>query len=363
MAIQRGWTAYCTSHYQEARSLFQGLLGSGTDPLEAVWGLSAVMRAQGCPAEAAQLIERARRDHVGEPSLDREAGYVAYEQRRFGEAARIFAALVERDPDNSITDRRWQAASLRMVNEYEQAQAKLDDARTIGDHPDLDLERGWLAYVQRHYHDAATQFSAAGVNGAKPENFVPPLVAALLRLDQVDAAEEAVAAAPWTSPIVAARADIQVHKGCPASAIKLLRDIEPELDEDGLTQLVALLHGAERDSEAQEVFGRWLGTRSRPGEDAIASASPSIVATSIELAGRAGLGADELRRQVRSTLARYAGPDPVPAVVAAAAISTMRKVSRTEAKRIAQESIAQHPGAADLLVEAAKTSFFCHDYK
>ena len=173
------------------------------------------MRAQGRPAEAAQLIQRARRDHTGEPSLDREAGYIAYEQRRFGEAAGIFAALAERDPDNSITDRRWQAASLRMVKKYEQAQEKLDEARTIGDHPDLDLERGWLAYVQRHYHDAATQFRAAGVNGAKPEHFVPPLVAALLRLDQVDAAEEAVAAEPRTSPIVAARADIQVHQGCP----------------------------------------------------------------------------------------------------------------------------------------------------
>jgi tetratricopeptide (TPR) repeat protein len=364
MAIRRGWTAYCRSRYQEARSRFEELLGSGTYPLEAVWGLSAVMRAQGCPAEAAQLIRRARRDHAGEPSLDREAGYIAYEQRRFGEAAKIFAALAARDADNSITDRRWQAASLRMVKEYEQAQEKLDEARTISDHPDLDLERGWLAYVQCHYHDAATQFRAAGVNGAEPEHFVPPLVAALLRLDQVDAAEEAVAAEPWTSPIVAARADIQVHKGCPRSAIKLLSDIEPELDEDGLTQLVALLHGAERDGEAQEVFGRWLGTRSRPDEDAIAFASPSIVATSIELAGRRrDLDADGLRRQVRSTLARYAGPDPVPAVVAAAAISTMRKVSRTEASKIARESIAQHPDAADLLVEAAKTSFFCHDYK
>jgi len=363
VAIQRGWTAYCTSHYHEARSQFQGLLRSGTDPLEAVWGLSAVMRAQGRPAEAAQLIERARRDHAGEPSLDREAGYIAYEQRRFGDAAEIFAGLAGRDPDNGITDWRWQAASLRMVKDYEQAQQKLDEARKLGDHSDLDLERGWLAYVQRHYHDAATQFSAAGKNGAKHEHFVPPLVAALLRQDHVDAAEEAVEAAPQTSPIVAARADIQVHRGCPESAIKLLREIEAQLDEDGLTQLVALLHGAERDSEAQEVFDRWLGTRSRPGADAIASASPSIVATSIELAGRRrDQEAGELRRQVRSTLARYAGPDPVPAVVAASAISTMRKVSRTEAKSIAQESIAQHPDAADLLVEAAKTSFFCHDY-
>jgi hypothetical protein len=49
MAIQRGWTAYCTSRYQEARSRFEGLLGSGTDPLEAVWGLSAVMRRDARP--------------------------------------------------------------------------------------------------------------------------------------------------------------------------------------------------------------------------------------------------------------------------------------------------------------------------
>jgi len=368
-AIQRGWNAYYESRYEQAGSQFQRLLGSGTDPLGAMWGLSAVVRAQGRPAEAAQLIERAQRDHPGEPSLYRELGYVAYEQGRFGDAAEIFAALVESDP-GSIADRRWQAASLRRGKRYDEAREKLNEAGTVSDHPDLDLERGWLAYMLHEYQDAADHFRAAGVNraagpnGARPELFVPQLVTALLRLDQVDAAEEAVAGAPRTSPIVAARADIQVHKGCPESAIKLLREIEPELDEDGLTQLVTLLHGAERDGEAQDVFDRWLDKRSRPNEDALASASPATVATSIELAGRRhGLDGDELRRQVRSTLAGYAGPDPVPAVVAAAAISTMRKVNRTEAKRIAQESIAQHPDAPDLLVEAAKTSFFCHDYQ
>src|SRR5262245_10633 len=368
-AIQRGWNAYYESRYEEAGSQFQRLLGSGPDPLGAVWGLSAVVRAQGRPAEAAQLIERAQRDHPGEPSLYRELGYVAYEQGRFGDAAEIFAALVESDP-GSIADRRWQAASLRRGKRYDEAREKLNEAGTVSDHPDLDLERGWLAYMLHEYQDAADHFRAAGVNraagpnGARPELFVPQLVTALLRLDQVDAAEEAVAGAPRTSPIVAARADIQVHKGYPESAIKLLREIEPELDEDGLTQLVTLLHGAERDGEAQDVFDRWLDKRSRPNEDALASASPATVATSIELAGRRhGLDGDELRRQVRSTLAGYAGPDPVPAVVAAAAISTMRKVNRTEAKRIAQESIAQHPDAPDLPVEAAKTSFFCHDYQ
>jgi tetratricopeptide (TPR) repeat protein len=369
MAIQRGWNAYYDSRYEEAGSLFQGLLGSGTDPLEAVWGLSAVLRARGRPAEAARLIKQAQGDHDGEPSLYRELGYVAYEQGRFGDAAEIFAALVKSDPD-SIADRRWQAASLRRGKRYDQAREKLDEAGTISDHPDLDLERGWLAYMLHEYQDAADHFRAAGVNraaglnGARPELFVPQLVTALLRLGQVDAAEEAVADAPWTSPIVAARADIQVHKGCPESAIELLREIEPELDDDGLTQLVTLLHGAERDSEAQDVFDRWLDKRSRPNEDALASASPATVATSIELAGRRrGLDADELRRQVRSILAGYAGLDPVPAVVAVAAIGTMRKVNRTEAKRIAQESIAQHPDTPDLLVEAAKTSFFCHDYQ
>ena len=37
MAIQCVWNAYYESRYEEAGSLFQGLLGSGTDPLEAVW--------------------------------------------------------------------------------------------------------------------------------------------------------------------------------------------------------------------------------------------------------------------------------------------------------------------------------------
>jgi tetratricopeptide (TPR) repeat protein len=258
MAIQRGWIAYNESRYEEAGSLFQGLLGSGTDPLEAVWGWSAVLRARGRPAEAADLIERARRDHPGELSLDRELGYVAYEQRRFGDAAEAFAALVERDP-GSITDRRWQAASLRMGKQYDKAREKLEEAkRAIGDHPDLDLERGWLAYVLHEYQDAADHFRAAGANGARPDLFVPQFVTALLHLDQVDAAEKQAAAAPLTSPIAAARADIQVHKGRPKKAIKLLRKLEEELDEDGLTQLVALLHGAERDKKAQKVFDRWL---------------------------------------------------------------------------------------------------------
>jgi tetratricopeptide (TPR) repeat protein len=362
-AIQRGWNAYYESRYEEAGSQFQRLLGSGTDPLDAVWGLSAVVRARGRPAEAAQLIERAQRDHPGEPSLYRELGYVAYEQGRFGDAAQIFAELVESDP-GSIADRRWQAASLRRGKRYGEAREKLDEARTISDHPDLDLERGWLAYMLHEYQDAADHFCTARLNGARPELFVPQLVTALLRLDQVSAAEEAVADAPGTSPIAAARADIQVHKGCPERAIELLREIEQELDEDGLIQLVALLHGVERDNEAQEVFGTWLAARSGESGNAIAFASPSIVATSIELAGRRpDLGPDGLRREVRSALARYAGPDPVPAVVAAAAVCAMRKASKAEAMKIAQESIAQHPGAADLLVEAAKTSFAGHEYQ
>src|SRR5262249_5092405 len=126
-AIQHGWNAYYESRYEEAGSLFRGLLRSGTDPLDAVWGLSAVVRARGRPAEAAVLIRRAQRDHPGEPSLDRELGYVAYQQRHFGHAAEIFATLVERNP-RSITDRRWQVASLRMAKEYDKAQEKLDAA-------------------------------------------------------------------------------------------------------------------------------------------------------------------------------------------------------------------------------------------
>ena len=101
-------------------------------------------------------------------------------------------------------------------------QGKLDEARMIVDHPDLDLERGWLAYTQHHYEDAVHHFRAAGANGALPDLFVPQLVTALLRLDQVDAAKEAAAAAPRTSTTAAAVADIQVHQGSPERAIRLL---------------------------------------------------------------------------------------------------------------------------------------------
>ena len=362
LAIQRGWNAYYESRYEEAGSQFQRLLGSGTDPLDAVWGLSAVVRARGRPAEAALLIRRAQRDHPGESSLDRELGYVAYGQRCFGQAAEIFAALVRKNP-RSITDRRWQIASLRMAKEYDKAQERLDSAKTVSNHPDLDLERGWLAYVLHEYQKAADQFRAAGMNGAPPDLVVPQLVTALLRLDHVGAAEGAAADAPLTSSIAAARADIQVHKGCPEEAIKLLQELDG-LDEDGLIHLVGLLHGAERDDEAQAAFDTWLGDRSCQGGDALAFASPAIVATSIELAGRRrDLGSGELRRRVESTLAHYGGPDPVPAAVAASAVCAIRKADKDEAMRVAEENLARHPAAADLRVEAAKTSFSCHDYR
>ena len=362
LAIQRGCNAYYESRYEEAGSQFQRLLGSGTDPLDAVWGLSAVVRARGRPAEAALLIRRAQRDHPGESSLDRELGYVAYGQRCFGQAAEIFAALVRKNP-RSITDRRWQIASLRMAKEYDKAQERLDSAKTVSNHPDLDLERGWLAYVLHEYQKAADQFRAAGMNGAPPDLVVPQLVTALLRLDHVGAAEGAAADAPLTSSIAAARADIQVHKGCPEEAIKLLQELDG-LDEDGLIHLVGLLHGAERDDEAQAAFDTWLGDRSCQGGDALAFASPAIVATSIELAGRRrDLGSGELRRRVESTLAHYAGPDPVPAAVAASAVCAIRKADKDEAMRVAEENLARHPAAADLRVEAAKTSFSCHDYR
>ena len=362
LAIQRGWNAYYESRYEEAGSQFRGLLGSGTDPLDAVWGLSAVVRARGRPAGAALLIKRAQRDHPGEPSLDRELGYVAYQQRHFGHAAEIFAGLLRKDP-RSITDRRWQVASLRMAKEYDKAQEKLDAAKRISNHSDLYLEQGWLAYVLHEYQKAADQFRAAGVNDAPPEVFVPQLVTALLRLDNVGAAEKAAEAAPLTSPIAAARADIQVHKGCPKKAIELLQKQE-NLDEDGLIQLVALLHGAERDDEAQAAFDTWLHERSGESGDALAFASPAIVATSIELTGRRRhLGPGELLHQVESALAHYAGPDPVPAAVAASAVCAIRKADRDEAMRVAEDNIARHPDAADLRVEAAKTSFSRHDYR
>ena len=88
------------------------------------------------------------------------------------------------------------------------------------------------------------------------------------------------------------------------------------------------------------------------------------MATSIELVGRggtwhlAGSGA-----RCTPHLRAYDGPDPVPAVVAASAVSAMRKTDKAEAMKIAQENIAHHPDAVDLRIEAAKTSFARHDYQ
>jgi tetratricopeptide (TPR) repeat protein len=365
LIIERGWLACYTSRLGEAQAHFEELLGDGTDPIDAIWGLSAVLRAQGRPAAAARQIERALHDHIDDPSLLRERGWVAFQQRRFDAAATRFGALVKRDQFSAV-DRRWQAASLRMAKKYPKAQEVLATTpRTRMNDPDLDLERGWVAFATGDYQAAARHFRKAGEHHAQPDLYVPPLVETLLRMDRADDAEKAAETAPTTSSIAATRADIQIHKGCPENAIKLLYELGTELDEEGLTQLVTLLHGAERDHEARKVFDSWLARRCYKGKDVL-SASASIVGTWIELEGRKpGLDRHALCRQVESMRERYseAGLDPVPAVVCAAAISAMRKIDKTAAKSIADDSVVHHPTEVDLLIEAAKTSFAAHDYQ
>jgi tetratricopeptide (TPR) repeat protein len=363
LTIERGWLAYYTSRLGEAQALFHELLGDGTDPIDAICGLSAVLRAQGRPVAAARRLEQALQAHVHDPSLLRELGWVAFQQRHFDDAAARFGALVKWDQFN-IVDRRWQAASLRMAKKYAKAQEVLATTPTtkVND-PELDLERGWVAFATGDYQAAASQFRKAGEHRARPDLYVPPLVEALLRMDLADDAEKAAGTAPMTSSIAAARADIQIHKGYPENAIKLLCEFGTELDEEGLTQLVTLLHGAERDDEARKVFDGWLAKRCYKGNDVL-SASASIVGTRIELEGlKLGSGDNTLRCQVESVLEHYNGPDPIPAVVATAAISTIRKIDKRRAKEIADDSVANHPTEVDLLIEAAKTSFAAHNYK
>jgi tetratricopeptide (TPR) repeat protein len=370
--IERAWEAFHASRYREAESLFRQLLGgSGAGPIDAVRGLSAISRALGRPSEAEPLIRHALQSRPDHPCLRRELGYTAYAQRRFEDAAAIFAGLVHEDP-LSVMDRRWLVASLRRGRNYREAAGVLDAAPTaIFGHPELDIERGWVAYrrhkIQRvaDFQRAVSHFCDAKAHGAPADLFVPPLVTALLRLNQPNEAEQVAADAAGrsrrSSLIASAQADVQVHKGYPERAIHLLQQLEDALDEDGVRQLVTLLHGADRDEEADTVFRAWLHDKCA-GEDGVpAFASPSIVATWIEVTGRErDVDPGEFGEQVQSALQRY-GND-VPAVVAASAICTMRNVDGAKAMMIAK-SVAQHPQESDVLIETAKTSFALGQYE
>jgi tetratricopeptide (TPR) repeat protein len=372
---ERAWEAFHASRYRDAESLFRRLLrGAGAEPVDAVCGLSGIRRALGFPAEATSLVEHARLYQRDDPSLRRELGYIAYDQRRYQDAAVIFAELVREDP-LSIRDRRWEVASLRRGRKYQEAAEVLDAApQAILDDPELDIERGWIAYRPRKiqcpadFQRAAGHFSDARAHGAPADLFVPPLVTALLRLGQADAAErvaaDAAVHAPLSSPIASAQADVQVYRGYPDRAINLLRRLRRQLDEGSLRQLVALLHGADRDEEASEVFHEWLRDRCVEEDGIPTFASPSIIATWIEVTGRGpAVDRDEFCSLVRSARHRYGPDDRVPAVVAAAAICALRNVDKGEAMRTAADSAAQHPQEPDVLIEAAKTSFALGHYE
>jgi tetratricopeptide (TPR) repeat protein len=373
--VERAWDAFYASRYLEADSLFRQLRrGAGAEPVDAVCGLSGICRALGRPAEAASLVERARRYHRDDPSLRRELGYIAYDQRRYQDAAGIFAELVRGDP-LSIKDRRWEVASLRRGRKFQEAVEVLDAApKAVLDDPELDIERGWIAYrwhkIQRpaDFHRAAGHFRDAQAHGAPADLFVPPLVTALLRLGQADAAEQVAAdaavRAPLSSAIASAEADVQVYKGYPDRAINLLGRLGSALDESSLRQLVTLLHGADRDEEASKVIYGWLRDRCVEEDRVPTFASPSIIAAWIEVMGRRPtVDRDEFCSLVRSARHRYGPDDRVPAVVAAAAICALRNVDKGEAMRTAADSVAQHPQEPDVLIEAAKTSFALGHYE
>jgi tetratricopeptide (TPR) repeat protein len=306
--------------------------------------------------------------------LRRELGYIAYDQQRYEDAAGIFAELVQEYP-LSIRDRRWEIASLRRGRKYQDAAAVLDAApEAVLDDPELDIERGWIAYRRRKiqrpadFQCAAGHFRDARAHGAPADLFVPPLVTALLRLGQLDEAEQVAAdgtvAASPSSPIASAQADVQVYKGYPDRAIDLLRRLGSALDEGSLRQLVTLLHGADRDKEAAEVLHEWLRGRCVEEDGVPTFASPSIIATWIEVTGRRPtVDRDEFCSLVRSARHRYGPDDRVPAVVAAAAICALRNVDKDEAMRTAADCVAQHSQEPDVLIEAAKTSFALGNYE
>jgi tetratricopeptide (TPR) repeat protein len=387
-AIKSAWAAYDALRFRESESWFSCLVhGSKAAPIEAVCGLSAVKRALGRPAEAKQLIESAREDHGDVPCLRRELGYIAYDQRRVTDTVEIFAGLATEFP-RCVEYRRWQVVGLRKAGKYQDAEAVLTAAHEAGlDHHDLDIERGWVAYGRDDFQRAIGHFQRAQEHGAPVYLCVPPLVTALLRVDQLNTAEavaeeaarhvgkkgardlatevadEAATYAPLNSPVACARADIQVHRGRPEEAISILYRLRHALDDQGLRQLVTLLIGADRDEDAVEVFDEWFRERCGDEDDALAFASPYIVATWIDVARRRkDPERGELGERIQSARSLYGGPDPVPAMVEASAICALRTVDKVKAMDIARESVARHPGEPDLLIESAKTSFKLRDY-
>jgi tetratricopeptide (TPR) repeat protein len=358
--VERGWLSYEESKYGEAEATFRRVLDGKADPIDAAWGLSAVLRAQGRPAEAAKSVEEAQGDHPADPLLQREIGWVAYDQRRYEDAVRIFKDLVRKD-ELSILDRRWLAASLRMAKRYREAQVVLGEAPQPDD-PGLDLERGWVAYDQSAYDLAVRHFQAARDKGAATVEYVPPLVSVLLRQGDVDAAEQAVNVGSAAPALVVARSEVLMGRGRPQDAIEVLMRVRKGLDEAALLRLVKLLQASNRGDDAREVLAEWLSSRTVSQQDQAGSespwASPELMAADMELAScDLQLTHEERISKIDKALRCYAGDDPVPAVITAAAIRTLRTLHPERAQRLALESATREPADIDILMEVAQTSF------
>lgn len=363
-AIEEGWHACATSRYREAESRFEQLRKTSTHSIAGIVGTSAVWRAQGLPIAAEELIRQTLRVSGGDPSLRRELGYIAFERGSLDRSVEIFTELVKSDP-RCIKDRRWLAAGLRQAKKYLEARKVLDDAPETS-HCGLDLERGLIAYAEGDYANAVEHFRIAKAHGAEPDSYVPPLIRALIRMGKADDAHAEAARVELISSVAVAWAEIKVHEGHPKDAIELMLKLGVRrLDESGLTQLVILLLGAERDAEARDIFREWMSEVSYTDKGLPKDASPAIVSIWIELAAQdPSLTDRELKGRVESALLRYSRPDFVPAAVAVSAIRAMRKIDTAEAERIAKENIEHHVAPVSILIESAITSFLQrHDYK
>ena len=359
--VEQGWIAYEESDYGEAKSKFRQVLDGGTDPIEAIRGLAAVLRAQGRPAEAAKQVKEALADYPSDPSLHRELGWVAYTQRRYKAAVIIFRDLVHEDKF-SILDRQWLAVSLRMDKRYREAQ-KVLKAAPQQDNPILDLQCGWVAYDQFAYDKAVQHFRAAGEKGASAVEYVPPLVSALLRLGDFDAAEQATAINSTAPALVIARSEILMERGRPQEAIEVLMQHGQALNEAALLRLVKLLQASYRDNDAQNVLNRWLSSKTSSKKDPSRWASPDLLAVKIELASRDEQLARNVRiRKIQKTLKRYSEEDQVPAVIVATAIRVMRVLDLQCSSRLAMQNAAREPADIDVLMEIAETAFERRDY-
>jgi len=352
LKIERAWHMYDQGDFGPAEDLFRGVLTDDSNPIEAVWGLSAALRSQGRSTAAAEYVRKALQERPGDPTLDRELAWIAYDEARYENARDTFRALVARDPFN-VTDRRWLATCHRATGHVLEADDVL--AAAPQRHRDLDIDRAYLA-LARHEPDTAHRHVRAAIgNNAPVHEYLPLLVEALLKSGRDDTAEREVAkeVARTEAPAVtvaAARADIHMFRVELSAAIEELEGIAARADEATMLRLVGLLRRTRSTKDARAALDGWL--RTSVGGSDLRRRSPSLVAADLELA--CDDATDESRRaKVEDVLNRYAG-EAVPTTVLSASISILLGIDLDRVEQLVEVARTRRPYDLDVWFEAAR---------